>query len=186
MKLFQDYFLRHNIKLPVVVHCTAGIVLLKNAENKWMILSISFNKDGHTNFYNIEFMTPVRNEHKGFMFKKHLINEVKVNEYENYIFDWKRQLDKDYYAIKEENKKISIWEMFVYMYDKRLAEQSSEVKGLLFDSLNLENSEIIRLNAIEALMLILDVDLVRSWKFDVYYRFSNYSNWLVELVNFSV
>lgn len=196
MRIYEEYLSRHNIDIPFVQYCTNGSLILKtNASRsdwKYQIVSIKWQRHDHRpGQYAIELIEPV---HDGYKFDVNFTNiqfpseltliQKKWDEYEDFILEWVMQL-KDVDPIVEDDESLmALWEMFVYVHDSWFFKQPSDIKKVLYKSLDAENPDRIKyFNDIMYYLANHHQNILRTWRFEFYFRLQNYANWLAKLIN---
>jgi hypothetical protein len=192
MRLFEEYFSRHNLKVPVVHHCQQGAVILRTSDfsvwrNRWLLVTIKWIPDDrHPGSYEINMGSPIIDGYsKSQVFSEWPKVEKKWDEYEDFIFDWIDNLKGVAPVIGQREALIAAWEMFVFAYDGWFLKQNSEVKHHLFNSLDKDNSINTRYTHYQDIALYLTSQhpqVLRTWKYEVLAKIQGYSDWLGRLI----
>jgi len=189
MKLHEEYFNRHKVKLPIISHCTTGSVLLRN--NGTMAYPSSFlkifwveNSRGPGN-YVVTHLFPVKDGFfdRGQIFER--INSVSVywDQYEDYLLDW--ALDVKGSPVLEEQRFFAAWEMFVYMFDSWFKNQPHSLKLVLFETLDEDNSTKVRMENFKEISSYMSVHtpaILKIWREEILIWLGCYSGWLAQLI----
>lgn len=192
MRLYEEYFRRHNIQgFPLVHHCTRGTLLLrtKNPDKarRWVIMSIRWAEHSqHPGSYVIEFILPIHDGYgKGGLFAKLSPVSKQWDEYEDYLLEWSSQL-KDLTPVRgRKNITLAAWEVFVYCYDGWFRKQTHALKEMLFRSLDEESCPEERFGALQQILDHLTTNqpaVLRTWKYEVEMQVQGYADWLATLV----
>jgi hypothetical protein len=193
MRLFEEYFQRHQItQVPVVYHCVSGSLLLRTNDrniwkNRWVLINLKWQHgDGHPGKYHFDVSLPIHDGFlKGSIFERCPTIQKNWQEYEDFIDSWASSLRgvEPVCGIKEIF--LCAWEMFVFMCDSWFMKQTYEIKEFLFQTLNIENSIDVRFEYYENMMNIISIkqpSLIRVWRYEVLSRVQCYANWLAVLV----
>lgn len=194
MRLCEEYFKRHSINdVPVAYHCSAGSLILRTTDpsiwkSRWILISIAWeNHDFHPGKYKIGFNLPI---HDGYL-DKLLFTQFpptikKWHEYEDFFIDWSANLEAVVPVVGLEEVFLAAWEMFVFSYDSWFNERPDEIKRLLFDSLDKENTIHQRYQYCQHILTYLSTshpETLKVWKYNVLVRVQNYSDWLAKIIN---
>lgn len=192
MRLTEEYFSRHNISdVPIVNHCSNSTLIVKTKDNlwdsNWIILNIKYGHHPHRpGSYQLEFKAPI---HDGFIketiFKKFPLVYYKWHEYEESILDLGKIINGTA-ILGEKEIVLAAWEMFVFSYDSWFATQSDEIKRMLFDGLDKEQSVDERYENCQKIISFLSQNyflVFRAWKYDVLNLVQNYADWLAIILN---
>lgn len=205
MRLYEEYLKRHNIQdVPLAHHCSqTSLCLAVDSLSVWQnvlkqniiqkmpkyaILQIKWeHNDHHPGLYYVNISYPV---HDGYLndsvFYCHRIATLKWQEYEQFVLNnlidhlQGTRIFHDFMEIT-----IAAWEMFVLAYDSWFNKQSGELKYLLYESLDKDNDLEKRWGYCQELLRQLQnvsPVTVRCWKYDVFSRINNHSEWLAKLV----
>lgn len=203
MKLYEEYFGRHNIKLPIIEHCAAGAILLRTSTRRiilndstiqtgpWVLLNIVWIENPRgPGSYSVADFSPVRDGYfeKGQIFDRISMSYLMWDKYEDYLLNWIDKLDywaSEYRPIPPDKAFFAAWEMFVYIFDSWFKNQPQTLKNLLFETLDEDNSfdkRKIYYKEICSYMAIHTPAILKIWKEDILNRLSVYSGWLVKLL----
>jgi hypothetical protein len=193
MRLHEEYLNRHKIHdIPIVNHCTEGAVILQTIDpelwqNRWVLVTIKWvEHPQHPGSYNIEFCVPVHNgESKGKLFSRLPTAEKEWDEYEEFILDWASNLKGVKPVVGHRQIVLAAWEMFVYCYDGWFRQQGSELKELLFKSLDEDFSIDARYVGYQQVLMHLSShhpSVLKAWKYEVLSQVQCYADWLVKLL----
>lgn len=186
MRLFEEYFQRHKIDVPVAHHCLAGSLVLHTVPEKWncrwAILSIKWVDDPyHPGKYVIQLSTPIHNSQDGNYFEDRPEIIKKWHQYEDFILDW-CHIAQGIPAQNFREATLITWEMFVYSHD-RWFQEHSDLQAGLFDSLDNENPKRYESYQNVAMMLSKQYPAVfERWKKEFLAKIQYYSEWLVRLI----
>lgn len=197
MRLYEEYFKRHSISdVPMVHHCSSGSLILKTTdysvwETNWVVISIHWmNDDYHPGRYCITVKTPIHNGFSNDRYNKFFsfLTYVKKNsdEYENFFFDWCDSLKSIVPITDPEELILSIWEMFVFCHDDLFVKQSQQIKRILFESLDKNNSMHDRNESRKKIIDFISTNYpktLKSWNYEFLVCAENYSHWLADLIN---
>ena len=189
MKLYEEYFRRHNIKELIVEHCSAGSLFLrtKSVKKPWIFLNITWvenNTRGPGN-YVVSTLTPIQDGYKKLQIFDR-INSVTLtwDKYEDYLIDWVNKFGNNE-PISQEKSFFAAWEMFVYIFDSWFKNQPQTLKILLFETLDEDNSFDKRKEYHKEICNYMSVHtpaILKIWKEEILYRTSSYAEWLVKLI----
>lgn len=191
MKLYEEYFRRHNIKEPIVEHCSAGSLFLRTKNigslgSSWILLNITWveNTRGPGNYF-ISTLTPIRDGHEKLrMFNCINSTTLPWDKYEDYLFDWVNKFGNNE-PISQNKSFFAAWEMFVYIFDSWFKNQPQTLKTLLFETLDEDNSFDKRKTYHKEICSYMSVHtpaILKIWKEEILYRTSSYAEWLVKLI----
>lgn len=191
MRIFEEYFQRHNIiDVPLVHHCTNGTLLLETNKkepdwnSRWVLVTIKWVEGAHyPGEYLIEFQTPNYDCINNLFSTIHITR--KWHEYEDFILQCSSSFPSFRPITNSSEILIIAWEMFVFMHDSWFAKQSTTLKNKLFQSLNKENDLEIRYSNYQDVVCILakqDSILIQTWEYNILFRTQNCANWLAYLI----
>jgi hypothetical protein len=143
MRLYEEYFKRNSIAVPIVKPINAGTIITRNKSTvtEWTLLHISLKqRDHHPDFYNCKLYRPIHNgdgSKKQFSIESEKILEV--NEWEDYLIDFVKN-NKEKIIKTETEATIALWEMFIYIFDTSFAGfiNISKQEDMLFKTINQE------------------------------------------------
>lgn len=192
MRLFEEYFQRHGINVPVAHHCNAGALILRTNDaslwkNRWLLVTINWeDHPHHPGQYVIRMNSPVHDGYsKASIFTKWPPVFKKWHEYEDFFLEWSARLKGATPVTGTKEVTLAAWEMFVFAYDSWFLRQPPEVKRSLFDSLDKDNSLEARYIAYQDVAVFLATHqpaVLRTWKYDVLGSVQYYSDWLARLI----
>jgi hypothetical protein len=194
MRLFEEYFKRHNIAdVPVAHHCSTGSLILRTTDsslwkNRWLLVTIRWvDHDHHPGEYHIDMNSPV---HDGYLsetvFTKWPTNHKKWHEYEDFVMTWSENLKGVTPVRGVREVTLAAWEMFVFSYDSWFSRQPFDVKRMLFESLDKERPTDYRYQHYQDVAIFLATHhpaVLRAWKYEVLARVQNYADWLAAIVD---
>ena len=193
MRLYEEYFQRHNIIAPIIRHERTGSLILRtkglSVSSKWVLVSFYWSDNGvHPGHYVVEYSYPL---HDGYLrnrlFQKYNVKELEWDEYEDYFLNWCRGLLRDNYTeiIHGELEVIlAAWQIFVYCYDGWICKQSSELKCYIHNSMDFELPVRERYKGYQNCLIYFTArqpSALKAWKYDVLGCIQNYAHWLAEL-----
>ena len=205
MRIYEEYLKRHNITdVSIAHHCQSATLLLgvdslecwqnllkqniMHKMPKYAFFQIRWeHNDHHPGQYLISLLYPV---HDGYLndtiFATYSITQLRWHEYEDFIFKYALDYLKNtrtFHNTKEIN--LIGWEMFVLSYDSWFNKQNGEIKHLLFESLDKDNSLDKRWEYCQELLWKLQLVspvVARCWKHDILSRINDHADWLARLV----
>jgi hypothetical protein len=209
MRLYEEYMQRHGMKdLPVVHHSQFTILYVErplfyklgNITNTTM--DLIWNRTGvQSGFLETQWS---RSDHRPGKYivsfnyfpqdscnnhtlkvRHYNICEVRWDQYESFMFSLSSQVDVGQVFANTKKLQLRAWEMFVAACDSYFSSQGGDVKYLLFQSLDQENSEDSRMGyQREVVKKIAGVSpqLARCWNDEIYQRLQNQSAWFVDLI----
>jgi hypothetical protein len=193
MRLFEEYLQRHKITdVPMVHHCSVGTLVLRSVDpvlwkNKWAVVSIVWKvPDFRPGHYLIQINYPI---HNGYLtatnFTKNIPIEKKWHEYEDFVLDWVSSLKGLKPIVGSQEKLLTAWEMFVFVYDGWFVKQPADIKVKLFNTLNKENSIETRYLNYKDIVIFLSTHypaVMRTWKYEFLGGMQTYADWLACLI----
>lgn len=204
MRLYEEYLQRHGIHdVPLAHHCSFSSLFLQmpllqpRVDDFWTITGarcgfwecVWGKADNRPGRYQVGFyFVPHDSMRNGSVdLKYYPITELRWDEYESYIFAMANRVSPGQ-LLSPDEAVLCAWEMFVHGCDSWLAQQSGDIKYLLFQSLDKDNSPTDRLGYHkELLRRIYSVmpSLVKSWDDEFYHRLHFQSDWLLDLIESS-
>ena len=194
MRLFEEYFKRHDIvDVPVVHHCAAGSLILRTTDpslwkTRLLLVSIKWeNHDHHPGQYIIDMNSPI---HDGYLsetfFSKPSSIRKKWHEYEDFILDWCENLKGVKPVRGQKEIVLAAWEIFVFSYDSWFLKQPHEIKQILYEGLDVEKSIDYRFKHYQDVAIFLSTHhpaVLRTWRYEVLARVQNYADWLADIID---
>lgn len=200
MKLYEEYFGRHNIKEPVIEHCSTGSLFLRSkpirnlsgrclipSTSPWIFLNITWVENTRgPGSYVVSTLTPIRDGHfeKGQIFDRITSVTLTWDKYEDYLLDWVDKFGNNE-PVLQEKAFFAAWEMFVYIFDSWFKNQPQTLKTLLFETLDEDNSFDKRKTYYKEICSYMSVHtpaILKIWKEEILYRLSSYAGWLAKLI----
>lgn len=189
MRLFEEYFRRHNISLPVAHHCKFGSLVLRTDNtwtSRWAIVTIAWEDHPYRpGQYVICMDSPV---HDGYVTGDYFTGRnpitKKWHEYEDFFLDWSKSLTGAK-PMTGDQIWTSIWEMFVYSHDGWFNLQPPGIQNTLFESLDEDNTQEARHVAYQTVASHLSRNhpaVFDCWKKKFIVKTQYYSDWLARLV----
>lgn len=191
MRLFEEYFNRHDIKsVPLVHHAPDGAVILeslKDSSFKILVL-IEWKNEKPPGRYVIQSVSPIHNGFSsGSFFKIHNEVEKKWHEYESYFIEFAENLQELRVISNEKEVLLAAWEMFVFIHDGWLSGLPLGIKDALFESVNKENSFEERYEKYQDVYYYLGHNFpytLENWQKYILFRVVGaYSFWFANLIN---
>ena len=194
MRICEEYLQRHQIKdVPLILSPNRGALLLRKSfpscKQTWCLLSFYWQEQTSPGNYIFTTEFPLHNSSKnGKLFTTdNPPKKIKWADYENYILELSYRFYISGFApVNGSYKELTInaWEMFVFQYDEFFSQQQSQVKRLLFETLDFEKSIDDRYKSYELMCKYLEKyspNVLKIWKFEILMRLQKYSNWLAEI-----
>jgi len=191
MRLHEEYITRHNINIPIIRYDSHSTVFLRSKFEPvaWKILDIRWESCyWHPGDFTFALLHPTPGQRRP-RNAMHPFN-VKWDEYETRLIGWLAGLKMEYRAVPVEESRLSIWYMFLMMYDAYLVNSRHLGFGTKFyqhmaasidPSLPLKDKEkAARLG--EQIMLECDSDLQMELH-DLKFYIKSYADWLVRYIN---
>lgn len=184
MRLQEEYIKRHNLNYKPIYYATDASVILQLHSRPQVVVNIKWEETArHPGFYKFSYFGP---NHNGYLYGNYFIDldnqYYKYDEYVNFILRWVKNLN--FVAIKSDQVKLAVWEMFLYCFDGWIVEH--DLERTLFQATNSSLSIEKRSVAIDSFLDYLEgYDSLVS---DIYnsefrkYEY-NYAHWLAELIN---
>lgn len=197
MFLFEEYLQRHNLSYNGPQHCWFGGIVLKTDpeiwNHKWLFVSIQWVPEAHhPGNYLLNFYNPVHNGevHRPFLEEKPLT--LSWDNYEEWMFSWISKCQGK--PLVQKTKRgweliLSLWEIFVFIFDDWFSNHPFRIKEQLFASLDNELPIKQRYENYQAISLFLQQQhpqIYKVWEKKILFYFHNYSEWLVNLFRQSV
>lgn len=188
MRLHEEYIKRHNLDIPIVRHDKVSTVFLKSKESPvcWRIINVRWNSCyWHPGKFHITFQKPIHD----FGNKLKNVSATKKcywDEYESHLLKWSKKLRKDFSAIPEEDCDLSLWYMFLMMYDSKLAKTCLDIKSLILESIKPEHEKSTRkmfFSKAKSQLREREPDLFEAFRYSVQPLSENYADWLADLIN---
>lgn len=191
MKLFEEYFKRHNItNVPLVHHCQEGVVILESekTKNKLLIFIEWAESDGHPGEYTIKFVKPIHNSFSaGSYFELETKIKKRWHEYEAYFIKLPEKTDSFTAVLEKYEVLLSVWEIFIFVYDGWFSTLPKTIKETLFESINKDNSLDIRIKKYREVYLFMERNfplITENWSQVFLSKIVEpYSYWLAKLIN---
>lgn len=183
MKLYEEYLKRHNLDISLVRYCSSGSVIVKGENNTWILITIKWIDDiAHPGEYHIDFLVPKYNTISNELFEKLVpTTKKKWDDYEDYILGLMRSLKK-VKPVQSSDIILVAWEMFVYCYDNFFTSQPSNIKEILFKSLDKDNPDRYEYYKDMTYYLALSYpNTMRIFRKEIIEKIEDYSEWLVKL-----
>ena len=190
MYLFEEYYKRHGIQSLQFFYNNFSVVLKCNEINH--IFRVNWINDfRRPGFFKIYLKVVNHNGYEKDDLFNYIMEENKeLNEYENFMFEFFKNIKIKNKSIKVANKKeatMIMWESFAYALENHFSKQSSEIKNNLAISLNKELPYQDRLfNQILLLQKFSNNNIGRIWKNDFNPILENYSTWIEKILEPSV
>lgn len=207
MKIIEEFLNRNNLNnIPIVQHCDNAFFILKSVFmtelNNYILIDIKWNeKHKGLGNYIIEFKSfrKFNTDWYEFLKNKNYIDKnlicktlsshiVEYDDYENFIFNYFDSLSSNYSnyitPLNQQDAYFMMWESFVYLFDSYFIHENSEVKELLWESLNANNVADNRIKNIDKILNILYnkfYHLYCVWNVDMLNMANNYSDWINKL-----
>jgi hypothetical protein len=147
------------------------------------------HNDHHPGHYEISVFYGL---HDGFHVDQVLsschIANIRWHEYENFISIFANKLSNTEIVRDKDYAFVVAWEMFVSAYDGWFTKQGGDIKYLLFQSLDEEITNDLRLDYIAEILRKLssipyNANLLRNWKYEVLNKVQHHADWLVNVVD---
>ena len=184
MNIVDDYLIRHNIDIPIVYHtknayvfCKAGCV----GKTFWKVINIQyFRENYHPSYYLFKVFRPKRWDR---FFEQMKLNSLYWDDYESYLINWAQSVSKENVCTNV-MAKATLWEIFVSCLGNQLSHCAND--DLFFSTIDTEIDWQERETNIDIFVHKLrnHNHLVRTWHEVSHDILSNYSEWLVKLVQY--
>lgn len=199
MQLYEEYLCRHKINKPLVSYQHASTVILVGGHmpTRWAIVSVVWSDPvAHPGHYVVEYLRPI---HDGYAcnkyFEKYNEKDIYWDEYEDYFLQMAQGLKHHVspagcpatvptmvYGSKE--ILLSLWEMFLFVYDSWMCHQPGELKNYVYSSIHPDASVQERYSGYMESLIYLATKapaVLKSWKTDFMPFVQNYATWLIDL-----
>jgi hypothetical protein len=190
--LREEYFLRHNIKTPIVKYNTPGNLLLKfpakSIDVKWRIMSINvYNKEGDAGRFDMRFYVPLHNNNS--ILKAIISDEFKDQffweDYEEKLINRCKSLHLHQVVPITDLKELELacWEILLYSYDSFVADlppfiQDKFHRVLFCDQKTKELSE-----SLKTLQNLENKSMIKGWNsIKQYVDPKSYATWIAQLI----
>lgn len=191
MLLHEEYFRRHNLKIPIFEYTDSINLILRTSDSRWALLTSRWREQYiHPGYYHVRYLSPV---HNGFLnplsrnsslFREIDCSHVYWDQYEDYIFRWIDGPGSKLKAVSKEEAALASWEMFLYCYDDLIASYFCDDLGLAIEhSTRPDISLTNRKKAFLAAHRLLPQDVIEQYANYLLPYTNNYSTWLARLVN---
>lgn len=192
MRLHEEYAVRKGLNIPIILYESKSSIFLrtKNSPYRWRVFSIDWKHGRNTpgafyanlaepncNNFEGDFFTPVG----GRDFEK-----VEWEEYCEFIMSFARQVKPDWIVVKEKERELALWSMFLQVYDGWIAKNTnSNFHQLVVESIREDNDIYDRSMAFHQAITCLDSqeDIRRLLKYQILPIAKGHSNWLEKLIN---
>lgn len=186
MRLQEEYIKRHNLNYKPIYYATDASVILQLHSRPQVVVNFKWEETTrYPGYYTFSYLGP---NHNGYLDGNYFMQlgdnqYYQYDEYVNFILRWVKNLN--FVAIKSDQVKLAVWEIFLYCFDGWIAEHNLE--EIAFQATNLSLSAEKRSTAIDSFLnylktydsLIVEIYNVEFRKYEC-----NYATWLVELIDF--
>lgn len=194
MNILEEYSFRNKISYPVAHHTNRGVLLLKTDKNfwdkNWCVLTVNWvNEPGSTGDYEISIRSP--NHYPGSqtlfsLFGTHSYFKKNWEEYENFFFNLNFDQNHLTPVFNKKEAILGAWEIFLYINENWFLNQSSNVKSILFRTIDIDQSINSRFIAYKEFISLDSFLILNSWKFGFLDFIKNhYLDWFKNFKNFS-
>lgn len=188
MYLFEEYLQRHQMTIPVVHHCSAGIVILQNQKKLKTVFFIDrIEDDAKPCYYQITVKSPIHNGFKqNLFFKQEQVFNLKWHEYEDFFWSWAKQNENYEVVSGKNNIFLASLEILAFVYDSWFSEQSYSIKEMLFNAIDNESDLEKRCENYWSLFKYLynfEPKIYERFQINLLSKTKNYSEWLVKFLN---
>lgn len=199
MYLSQEYLKRHGLSVNHAVYDESVNIVLRSNNFQWLVLHGDWRDPTlHPGYYVFQMYKPVHNacENRHNFRPFEPITDQSIvywDEFERFIDEWVKKcklLQNRGFKVIDSQKEAELvcWEMFLYIYDKWLAENMDGkffdlVLGSTLPDVPLESR---RDNFLYASDMLEDFSLAHSALFNTVLRYAEkkyYSEWLAKLTN---
>jgi len=207
VKIIEEFLNRNNLNdIPIVQHCDNAFFILKSVfmteSNNYILIDIKWNdkQKGPGNYiiqfksfrkFNTDWYEFLKNKNyidRNLICKTSSSHIVEYDDYENFIFNYFDSLSSNYSnyitPLNQQDAYFMMWESFVYLFDSYFIHENSEVKELLWESLDANNVADNRIKNIDKILNILYnkfYPLYCVWNVDMLDMANNYSDWINKL-----
>lgn len=207
MRILEEYIKRNKIEnAPIVQHTHNSFFILRpkiiSDISDYTIINIKWHEKskGPGNYtvqlselkkYITDWSLLVNSTsylERNFIFNYKTIQTIEYDDYENYIFDVFEKLNiekKNLFSPSNYKEAFfTLWEAFVCVFDSYFKEQDLYIKNLLWESLNTENSEDVRISNIDSILQDLNANfysLYFVWNIDMLTMLTKYAVWMHNL-----
>jgi hypothetical protein len=182
MYLCEEYMVRHLIDIPYVKHIDSGCVFFKKKDHhRWSLLTINWQEPTwRPGIYHIRQYLPIHDGYKqGAIFNQFSEEKVHLDEYENYILEWRDGVKK---IADGKEVRLAAWEICLYCYDTLLAMYVCRENFMA--SVNPELSIELRAEALDEVILYFKQHFkffYEAWQSDLRRYIEGYAYWLAKL-----
>ena len=185
MRIFEEYFKRHNINCPLVHHCQNAVAFFKTDyniwKNNWLVINIKIDPNSLTQctLYLIDFSFP----DKEFLADNLTTIAREWNEYEDYFEEWLKTIKGVEFVIGQKEKELFSWEMFVYTQDYWFAKEF-QYQNLLYNSLvgDIDTRHKYYLEIISYISVYFP-NIHNLWKNEFFQKREPYADWFKPLMD---
>jgi hypothetical protein len=207
VKIIEEFLNRNNLNdIPIVQHCDNAFFILKSVfmteSNNYILIDIKWNdkQKGPGNYiiqfksfkkFNTDWYEFLKNKNyidRNLIYKTLSSHIVEYDDYENFIFNYFDSLSLNYSSYitpsNQQDAYFMMWESFVYLFDSYFIYENSEVKEILWESLDVNNIADNRIKNIDKILKILYnkfYSLYCVWNADMLDMANNYANWIDKL-----
>lgn len=188
MYLFEEYLQRQQITIPVVHHCSAGIVILQNQKKIKTVFFIDrIEDDAKPCYYQITLKSPIHNGFKqNLFFKQEEVFNLKWQEYEDFFWSWAKQNENYEVVSGKNNIFLASLEILAFVYDSWFSEQSYSIKEMLFNAIDNESDLEKRCENYWSLFKYFynfEPKIYERFQINLLSKTKNYSEWLAKFLN---
>lgn len=201
MQLYEEYLNRHKINKPLVSYKqTSTAIIVGGMPTRWVLLNVLWNDPGGgVGHYAVEYLRPIHDGHtRNRCFERFADKKLCWDEYEDYFIQVALSL-KDEIAFDgqsiivpklvcgSKDVLLSLWEMFLFVYDGWICRQPGELKNYIYRSVNPESSAEERYAGYMESLVYLATrapSVLKSWKTDFMPMAHNYATWLIDLYRY--
>lgn len=147
MDLQQEYFKRHSITTPLVVHpdndgnyslVLKNLNCLKGRQPRWLVVRITYYKqENHPPYYKFIISVPQHDAAStGDPLKQAWERKVYWDEWEQFVLEWTEHNRGELLPINGQELSLALWEMFQYSHDSWLASITDRLKDRLYTAVD--------------------------------------------------
>jgi hypothetical protein len=99
MQIYEEYFKRHSIRMPLVKHVSLGYLFFRKPSDTgfyWEVVSIYWNEPStHPGYYTIRRSAPMHDSRSFEMDLVEVDRKLAWDSYEEFFYNWSHKCDKN-------------------------------------------------------------------------------------------
>lgn len=189
MHLHEEYIQRNGLSVPLVRSDSRSTVFLQSNDSpgNWRVVTLRWvSCDWHPGHYNMRVFIPVHNGYRATMLALESEENIHWDRYEKFMLDYCTTARQKFRAVPSEEKALAAWQIFLLVFDSRLAATGPGFLNLAANSISPENTleqRALAVQAAKAYLSLCDSDVLDHLRHQIVPLTEDYADWLVRLVN---